>query len=71
MGGDALQIVAVHTAMAATAYLTNIVNAFLSGKPTQTAGVSLGLGSRLVAGSAPLLVSRSQNAAEVRQQSSV
>src|SRR5580658_1310532 len=53
MGGDALQTAAVHTAMAAMAYLTNIMNGFLNAEPTQMAGPPLGLGSRLEAGLAP------------------
>jgi hypothetical protein len=52
MGGDALQIAAAHTAMAAMAYLSNIKSGFLTEKPTQMAGASLGLGSRLEAGPA-------------------
>jgi hypothetical protein len=47
MGGDALQIAAVHMAMAATAYLTNIMSGFLNGKPTGMAGEPLRLESRL------------------------
>jgi len=35
MGGDALQIEAVHTAMAAMAYLSNMMSGFLNAKPTQ------------------------------------
>jgi hypothetical protein len=52
MGGDALQSAAAHTAMAAMAYLSNIKSGFLIGKPTEMAGGSVGLGSRLEAGPA-------------------
>jgi hypothetical protein len=66
MGGDALQMAAVHTATAAMAYLTNIMNSFLNGKPTQMASVSLGLGSRLEAAPRLAGVSMSQAASAPR-----
>lgn len=67
MGGDALQIAAVHAAMAATAYLTNIMSCFLNGKPTQMGGPSLGLGSRLEARPRFWRVSMSRNGSEALQ----